>query len=994
MQQDPLVPQSSDEYLSIRKRLRQWQEENQVEAPPPIPLDMSDSGMPRNTGTRARVANDTVLERATAELTTDLQIIDRDGVVDLPPPTKFGPGDVFEFREESDRNGIPIIAVCLGYFHGHYHFYTANGLWVVATGSETYFIHRNFAAESELQPLIDKIPKGNLSRESIKEMRRQGLGPDRVAGAVILRKMNQFLEATDEMLQKYATRFEKAHEIVSEGDERYLTLEQIKQRLLAKEELESPTPPHVLYAVHRIVFSDDVGFRIAGNLHDDSTSPWVFEVTAREDVSLIQNMQTLVRLFTDLPGRLDTPLSSLTTSQLNQSQLGRFIVRARAAIDESRQIRDWTPYGVLGPAKQQRSTTSQAWTNVDTSILRFMLMWAGYEQFAPSSRLHWIGSAILRATGKYKDVEFLSASTAWTFLQEVGYISPWELRERYIQRVPGVTISRQGGFEPFKLGPEGIRPYLTRDVFEGKRHDWASLKSFAIDSKHTLDVDDAVSVEPTDAPDQHWIHIHVADPASRIRHQNALGQRASITPLTLYLQGHYSNIWGLGNEVQDLFSLAPNKPCLTFSGLVNDDGELLEYKITAARLQEFIYMTPEDANAAAGVEVEDARPESGNSAPFTVGEAIGEGPAVRKMTSASELQPEDVRSLKTLYRLAEARQQRRLAKGATPKWPAQAKVDAFFHNTSIKPTTAGLLTCSGDPTFRISWDNSQSSMIASTMVLAGEIAARWCADRAIPIPYLSQPDAEKNEEALKAYTETVYYPLLMKGEEYPEHFEQLLNLVGESKLSTKPARHYFMGVDMYTKVTSPLRRYSDLISHWQIENALAQEMDQGKVVERKLPFSRKELDQEILPWLRLRQTLIRRLMSRGAPWKGYGTQALVRAWKYPVPGQSDLPKTFILKVLKVEQDASAAQGRRKLIRGSVDWFNMKVWVVAEGLGKLGLNVKDVRKGDVLEVKLADINAHLGDVYVEAVNKISVQKDRDMEELNVEGSEEGTKEPES
>lgn len=983
------MPQSSDEHLSIRKRLRRWQEENQVEAPPPIPMDMSDSGLPRNTGTRARVANENLLERASAELTTDLQIIDRDGVVDLPPPTRFEPGDVFEFREEGDRYGIPIIAVCLGYIHGHYHFYTATGMWVVTTKAETHFIHRNFATESEMQPLIDKLPKGNLSRESIKELRRQGLGPDRVAGAALLRKMNQFLEATDETLQKYATRFEKAHEIVSEGDERYLTLEQIKQRLLAKEELKSPTPPHVLYAVHRIVFNDDVGFRVAGILNNSSTSTWLFEVTAREDVSLIQNMQTLVRLFTDLPGRLGTPLSSLTASQLNQSQLGRFIVRARAAIDESRQVRDWTPYGVLGPAKQQRSAPAQAWTNADTGILRFMLMWAGHEQFAPSSRLHWIGSAILRATGKYKDVEFLSATTAWTFLQEVGYISPWELRERYIQRVPGATISRYGGFEPFKLGPEGIRPYLTRDVFEGKRHDWASLKGFAIDAKHTLDIDDAVSLEATEAPDQHWIHIHVADPASRIRHQNALGQRASLTPLTLYLKGHYSNIWGLNHEVQDLFSLAPNKPCLTFSGLVNDDGELLEYKITPARLQEFIYMTPEDANAAAGPESEDARPESESLATFTVGEAVGEGPAPKQMTSASELQPEDVRTLKTLYRLANARRQKRLARGAIPKWPAQAKVDTFFGNTSIEPTTTGLMTCNGDPTFRISWDNNSSTMISSTMVLAGEIAARWCADRAIPIPYLSQPDCEKNEEALKAYTEKIYYPLLMKGEETPEHVEQLLNLVGESKPSTKPGRHFFMGVDMYTKVTSPLRRYSDLISHWQIENALAQEMDKGKVVEQKLPFSRKELDQEILPWMRVRQTSIQRMMSRGG-WKGYGTQALVRAWKYPVPGQSVLPETFTLRVLRVEQDVSAAQGRRKLIRGELDWFNMKVWVVAEGLGKLGLSVKDLRKGDVLEVKLTDINAHLGDVYVEALNKISVQKDREVEELNVEGSDEETK----
>lgn len=970
---------SPDERLTIRKRLKQWSDQNQAEAPKTMPVDVGDSAGPRNTGTRARVVDESALERAASDLTADQQFLDRDGSVDfLPPPSAFEAGDVFEYREEGDRNGIPIIAVCLGYINGHYHFYTANGLWAVASAINTNFIQRNFATEAEMRPVIEKLPKGKLSKAEVHEMRLRGQGPDRVAGAALLHKMNQFVEDTDEMLQKYATRFEKAHEIVSAGDERYLTLDQIKDRLLAKEDLKLPTPPHLLYAVHRTVFNDDVGFRIAGDLSYSSTSKWLFEITPREDVSLINNMQTLVRLFTDIPGRLNTSISSLSTSQLNQSQLGRFIVRARAAIEESRQIRDWTPYGILGPAKKQRSGTAQAWTNVDMSILHFMLLWAGYDQFSPSSRLHWIGSTILRATGKYKHVEYLSASTAWTFLQEIGYITPWDFHERYTLRVPGAKISREGGFVPFQLGSEGIRPFLTQDVFDGKRHDWASLKAFAIDSKSTSDVDDAVSVEATDTPDKHWIHIHVADPASRIRHQNALGERASLTPMTLYVSGHYSNIWGVKDEVQKLFSLAPDRPCLTFSGLVNDEGELLEYKITPAKLQEFIYMTPEDANAAAGAQTAKLSSEFVNAESFIVGEPSEEVPPTRQLTAPSELQPIDLDSLKTLYRLAEARHQKRLANGATPQWPLWPKVETSFDNASIDHTPMGLMTCNGDPTIKISWKDNESRMVSSIMVLAGEIAARWSADRNIPIPYLSQPKAEKNRELLKTYTKEVYYPLLSSGKETPEHFTQLLTLVGKTELSTKPARHFFMGVDMYAKVTSPLRRYSDLLAHWQIENALAQEMDTGKVVVQKLPFPRDALDQEILPWLRLRQRLIQRLGSK-AGWQAYLMQALVRAWRYPVAGQSALPDTFTLTVTQVQQSAGSSQGLRKMIRGNLDWFALKVWVVAEGLGKLGLQVADVSRGDVFKVKLKDVNVHLGEVYVEAIEKVSVQKDHEVEQ---------------
>lgn len=950
-------------------------------------VDTSDAGGPRNIGTRARVVDESALENAGADdSTTDQHFLDRDGLLDLlRPPSTFEAGDVFEYREEGEGVGQPVVAVCLGYINGFYHFYTAHGKWAVSLGATTHFFHRNFASEAEMRPVIEELPQGDLSLDDMRQMSRRGMGPSRVAGAVLLRKMTQFLQATDEVLQQYATQFERAHEIVARGDERYLTLEQIRQRLLAKEQLKWPTPVHVMYAVHRVVFNDDVGFRVMGSLDYSSSSKWLFEITSPEDVALIQNMQTLVRLFTDIPGRVDTPLSSLTKSQLNESQLGRFIVKSREAIDESRRFRDWTPYGMLGPAKEHRSRNALAWTNVDMSIMHFMLLWAGYDQFGPSSRLHWIGSAILRATGKYKHVEYLSATTAWTFLQEVGYITPWDFHERYTQRSPGANISREGGFVPFQLGPEGIRPYLTRDVFDGKRHDWASLKAFAIDSKSTKDVDDAVSLEATDAPDEHWIHVHVADPASRIRHQNALGERASLTPLTLYTPGHYSNIWGVKDEVQKLFSLAPNKPCLTFSGLLNDKGELLEYKITPARVQEFIFMTPEDANKAAGIEEPGHSPKSGSAESFTVGKAPEEERSTdRQMTSPSELQQPDVDSLKTLYRLAEARNQTRLAKGAIPKWDLSVSVDASFDNTSVDHISPGLMICNGDPAIKISWDEEISSMVTSVMVLAGEIAAQWSADRNVPIPYLSQPDSEKNRELIKTYTESTYYPLLSRGEETREHATQLRALVGESKLSTTPARHFFMGVDMYAKVTSPLRRYSDLLAHWQIENALVQEMETGKVVEQKLPFSRKDLDQEVLPWLRLRQQSIMNL-NRWDGLRAYRMQALVRAWKYPTEGQPALPETFRMTVTAVHLRPSV-HTRRKLIMGELDWFDQKVWAVPQGLGKLGLEVADVRKGDVLEVKLADINVHLGDIYVQATGIISMQKDREIEQRETQAGE--------
>lgn len=908
-------------------------------------------------------------------------LADPDGSLDLLPPlTEYGPGDLVEFVQDGER--MFQLAVCLGHINGFYHFYINTGRWVPVPSTSTRFIVRNFVDESDVAPLVETLPKEKLSLDTLWEMSRNKLGPNRVCGAEILRKMTEFQQRTEEVQQRYATRLDKAHELVAEGGKKYATLPEIYARVIgdAKAKQPRPAPQHELFAVHRSVMSDDVGFRPMGTLGDSRT--WLYEVTPPEDVTLINNMQTLVRLFTDIPSKVKTPLSSLTSSQLGRSQLGRFILKARGAIDESRRFRDWTPHGILGPSKQDGPrSTSMEWTEVDMSIMHFMLLWSGYDQFSSSSPLHWIGSAVLRATGKYEDCEYLGTTVAWTFLQEIGYLTPWDIHSRYVHRLPDVKVSRERGFAPLPLGPEGIRSYLTQDVFAGRRHEWAVVKAFAIDSEDTTEVDDAVSIEATDVPGEHWVHIHVADPASRIRHQNALGERASLTPMTLYLPGHRSNIWGVQDQVQQLFSLAPNKPCLTFSGRVNEEGVLLEYKITPGKLQDFIYMTPGDANTA--VACEDARrlPEWSSIDNFTVGTKVTAKPAERKITRPSKLRAADLDTLKTLYRVGKNIHERRLANGAQPEFASRPRVDAAFDDTYLQHQASGLMTCSGDPTIEISWDSTQSPMVSSIMQLAGEIAARWCADRNIPIPYLNQMKVEENLDLVKAYVEKVYYPALLRGEQSQDAVAYLRELIGPDVLSTRPGRQFLMGVEAYAKVTSPLRRYSDLLAHWQIESALVQEMETGKVAEQMLPFTRKALEQEIFPWLLLRQRIIRRL-GNWAGTRSYILQAMTRAWKFPVENAADaktsrLPETFNFKV----SVAGALFGTKsKLLLGTLDWFGVEASMTSQGLGRLGLRLADLKRGDILEVKLLDINVHKGDVVVEPVGKVKVQGEEEISQI--------------
>jgi exoribonuclease-2 len=67
--------------------------------------------------------------------------------------------------------------------------------------------------------------------------------------------------------------------------------------------------------------------------------------------------------------------------------------------------------------------------------------------------------------------------------------------------------------------------------------------------------------------------------------------------------------------------------------------------------------------------------------------------------------------------------------------------------------------------------------------------------------------------------------------------------------SAEPKTHYAIGLDLYSRVTSPIRRYSDIICHYNLKSHLKQ---------KELPFSSKLLSQ-ILPQMKQTEREIKEL---------------------------------------------------------------------------------------------------------------------------------------
>ncbi len=858
--------------------------------------------------------------------------------------------------DSSEGSRRPVLAICLGRFNGYEHYYTSSGKWFCGLGVRTLFVVHNFASFEEIEPIIAELPSTEVPLESLNALQDLGHGPTRASASNLLRKMIAFVHSAESIYQENAGTLDSSSSFIGDPmKHRYLTLHEIADLLLPKSlKNDGKFDSSALYAVHRALLQDEVFFRpLQATGHRRS---YIFEISPLSDVRIVQRVENLVREY--LGHLRDGPSG-------RPSPLPKFIKNARKVIDQSRKHRKWTGSGIIGPSNADE-TMLPNWTTEELEILQFMELWAGYQKFPNYSRFQCVGSAILKVIDRYQDAETLASSTGWTFLQEVRWIPPWEIPARYRVPFPDVEIKRGGGYIRPSLGT--LDQHLKHDIFDGARKDWDGVTAYCIDAESTLDIDDAVSLERTSVPDQYWIHVHVADPASAIAAETPVAKYAELLPETIYLPGHFERM--LPSYIsQEKFSLAPNRPCLTFSALVNDEGIVMEHQITPGRLKKVVYMTGEDVASSIGETRADPLVEHDELA---IGPTPENKSPPRIMTRPADLTQEQRAELSKLSELGKAIQAIRLQRGATPFYQPRPEPMAYFDQVSQSNEGDFILT-SGDPSIRIAYSQrTDTDLVENAMRLAGEVAARWCHERGIPILFRTQPLAAQNAALIQQYTRDVFYPLLKAGARPDDSkWRHLRALLGGDEISTTAGPHFTLGVDMYTKATSPLRRFADLVVHWQIEAAILEERRRGKsLVGNKpeddadlgfLPFNREQLDR-MLPMLRVRERQARQL-GRGDGAEQWILQALVRAWRF---GEAPLPDSFRLNVAHVN-------GRRSIL-GRLDWFDRPAILRPEGLAGITC-MADIRVGDVFRVKLKEVNVHAGQIIVEAIELLEHAVDK-------------------
>ncbi|MDR1588221.1 MAG: RNB domain-containing ribonuclease [Treponema sp.] len=309
-----------------------------------------------------------------------------------------------------------------------------------------------------------------------------------------------------------------------------------------------------------------------------------------------------------------------------------------------------------------------------------------------------------------------------------------------------------------KIIPDPPRP--------GERRDLTGLSAFAVDSPWSADPDDAVSFEGAPGGGQ-TLYVHVADPASSIAADSPAECEACDRGATLYLPEGTSRM--IADESLPLFALglSETSPALTFKIGLDEKGEIGDVEIfpSLVKVRRLSYeqadkLTEGAAAGAAGTDAADAADQAA--------------------------------LLAALCALAERNLIRRRERGAVEISLPETHIAVSGGKVSVEPVVP----------YR------SAGMVRECMLLAGEAAGLFVSRRNdasfTAFPYVTQETGDIPGEILPG----------MAG------FYQLRRCMRPRGLSVRPGPHWGLGLDFYSQVTSPLRRYTDLLAHLQIRAIL------------------------------------------------------------------------------------------------------------------------------------------------------------------------------
>jgi len=474
----------------------------------------------------------------------------------------------------------------------------------------------------------------------------------------------------------------------------------------------------------------------------------------------------------------------------------------------------------------------------------------------------------------YGGAEFRNAMLGY-FLVDIGVMPPWfnmQTNDGTMQAVMQSSriFEERAALEESKQQTSETQPASGEDHVTAsapasaslvteepmKRRDFGNMPVYVIDDHSAHELDDGVGLEPTSDPNEYWVHVHVADPTALIGPSDAVALHAYQQGNTIYLpEARYpllphptllaSADMGSLRRAKHESGAEPTQRTMTFSAKVNaKTGKTSDFAVGLSLVRNVKVRSYDDVQ-----DLFDGRDNAG-PASFT---------------------DEDRSSLRKLQEIATVLGARRIRDGMfismTPS--LRVKLDGLPLPGTV-PDLSRPQLFTGFPTIdlNVEWPAAEApgrasmSMVGELMILAGRVIGTWAKEHGVPVLYRNQGFQEPRKNTVSA--ERGFQDLLRSNRDPITGMVdagtnvQMAAFMSRSKLSDQPKGHVAMGIILkspsaadgdvlsdggYVRGTSPLRRYGDLLVHWQIRAALLS-LAQDKKADANLPWTRAMLAPE------------------------------------------------------------------------------------------------------------------------------------------------------
>ncbi|HIN85957.1 MAG TPA: RNB domain-containing ribonuclease [Myxococcales bacterium] len=288
--------------------------------------------------------------------------------------------------------------------------------------------------------------------------------------------------------------------------------------------------------------------------------------------------------------------------------------------------------------------------------------------------------------------------------------------------------------------------------------DYCHLQSIAIDDAFTTEVDDALAIVERDNGER-VVYVFIADAAAWVTEGDLMDQEAAHRGSTLYLpEGMVPML--PERTGQDLASLKPGQArgALAFIITLDAEGRRVGFEVQEALVKVDAQVTYEQTN----------RILDGEESPYA--------DTLKKLAAASE----------------QIRAHRREAGALILD---RLEVSVHVHEGEVQVDS-----------YRT--DDRSRCLVSEWMIAACAATAEMCRESQIPAVFRGQvaPDPRPHIPPSRSLT--------------PSELLRVLRTMRRAELSTSPSPHAGLGVPCYTQVTSPLRRYQDLVMHRQLKGYL------------------------------------------------------------------------------------------------------------------------------------------------------------------------------